>query len=100
MSQILLVSASTLVLWTFPGDAQDHSGDDGYLHSSNDGCDQDVVQLLSTGDDVEHIKVLRLSALRTFISGVAPAGGSIVLHFTGAVDAVASVATRTGHCHP
>lgn len=92
--------ASALVLRTFPGDAQDHSSDDGDLHGSDDGGDQDVVQLLSTGDDVEHIEVLRLSALRAFVSGVTPAGGGVVLHLTGAVDTVASIATGTRHRHP
>lgn len=100
MSEILLVSASALVFRTFPGDAQDHGSDDGDLHGSDDGRDQDVMQLLSTGDNIEDVKVLRLSALRAFVSRVTPAGGGVVLHLTGAMDTVASITTGAGRRYP
>lgn len=54
-----------------PGDAHHHGDDDGDLHGSDDGGDEDVVQLLSTGDHVEDVEVLRLVTLRTFVACVA-----------------------------
>lgn len=59
-----------------PGDAHHHGNDDGDLHGSDDGGDQDVVQLLSTGNHVQDVEVLRLVALRAFVPGVTPGPGN------------------------
>lgn len=55
---------------SIPCDAHHYGNNDGDLHGTDDGGDQDVVQLLSTGDHVEDVEVLRLVTLRTFVSCV------------------------------
>lgn len=51
-----------------PCDAHHHGNDDGDLHGADDGGDEDVVELLSTGDHVEDVEVLRLVTLRAFVA--------------------------------
>lgn len=53
-----------------PCDAHHHSDDDGNLHGADDGGDEDVVQLLSTGNHVEDVEVLRLVTLWTFVARI------------------------------
>lgn len=53
-----------------PCDAHHHGDNDGDLHGADDGGDEHVVQLLSTGNHVEDVEVLRLVALRTFVTCV------------------------------
>ena len=58
--------------WHFSGRhppryAHDNSYDDGDLYSSNNGCDEDVRELLPAGYHVENTKV----CLLTVLSGVA-----------------------------
>ena len=60
-------------LFLLPCDAHHHSDDDGDLHGADDGGDEDVVQLLSTGNHIEDVEVLRLVTLRTFVAGVTSA---------------------------
>ncbi len=55
-----------------PGEAHDHSYDDGDLNSSDDGGDEDVVQLLTAGHHVEDVKVQELITLRTTVRCLAP----------------------------
>lgn len=100
MSEILFLPATPVVLRAFPCDAHHYGNNDGDLHGTDDGGDQDVVQLLSTGDHVEDVEVLRLVTLRTFVSCVTSAGGHVVLvDLTFPVNAETgeAVGTRDGH---
>lgn len=56
-----------------PCDAHHHGNNDGDLHGADDGGNKDVVKLLSTGNHVEDVEVLRLFTLRTFVAGVTSA---------------------------
>jgi len=57
VAQVLLLSAATLGFVAPPGEAHYDGYDDRYLDSSDDGGDKDVMQLLSTGDDVEDVEI-------------------------------------------
>lgn len=55
-----------------PCDAHHHGDNDGDLDGADDGSNKDVVQLLTTRDDVEDIKVVGLVAQGAFVAGVTP----------------------------
>lgn len=63
-----------------PGEAHDHSGNDGDLHGADDGSDKDVVQLLATGDHVQDVEVQQLVTLGAAVGRVAPEGGNTHCH--------------------
>lgn len=46
-----------------PGEAHDHGHDDSNLNSSDDGGDEDVVQLLPAGHHVQDVEVQQLLTL-------------------------------------
>lgn len=56
-----------------PGDAHDHSHDNGDLHGADDGRDKHVVQLLATGHNVQDVEVLEVT-LRTSVARFTPVG--------------------------
>lgn len=55
-----------------PGEAHDHGHDDGDLNGSDDGGDEDVVQLLTAGHHVQDVKVQELITLRTAVRCLTP----------------------------
>lgn len=79
---MLLLPPPTLRLIAPPGEAHDHGDDDGDLNGSDDGGDEDVVQLLTAGHHVQDVKVQELIALRTAVRRLTPAGGQVVSHLT------------------
>lgn len=97
VAQMLLLSPATLRFVAPPGETHDDRHDDCDLDGSDDGCDQDVVQLLPTRDHVQDvIKVQQLVALRPAVRRLAPAGGEAVSHLTLAVFTELGVVFRTG----
>lgn len=85
MTEVLLLSPPTLRLVAPPGEAHDDSYDDGDLNGSDDGGDEDVMQLLTTRHHVEDVKVQELIALRATVRRLTPAGGQVVSHLALAV---------------
>lgn len=63
-----------------PGEAHDNGGDDGDLHGTDDGGDEDIVQLLATGDHIEDVEVQQLVALGATIGRLAPGGRNTRTH--------------------
>lgn len=96
VAQVLLLSPPTLRLVAPPGEAHDHGHDDGDLHGADDGGDEDVVQLLSTGDNVQDVEVQELVALRAAVGRITPAGRQVVSHLTLAVFTELVIVFRTG----
>lgn len=78
-----------------PGEAHDHGGDDGDLHGTDDGGDEDIVQLLATGDHIEDVEVQQLVALGAAIGRLAPEGRNTRTHtYTHTVKAGSQEATE------
>lgn len=96
MTEVLLLSPPTLCLVAPPGEAHDHSYDDSDLNGSDDGGDEDVVQLLTAGHNVQDVEVQQLITLRTAIRRLTPAGRQVVSHLTLAVLTELGVVFRTG----
>lgn len=82
MSKILFLSTAPIVFRAFPCNAHHHGNDDSNLNRSDDGCDKNVVELLSAGDHVQDVEVLGLLALGTLVAGVTAAGGDVVFDLT------------------
>lgn len=93
---MLLLSPPTLRLVAPPGEAHDHGHDDGDLNSSDDGSDEDIVQLLSAGHHVQDVKVQQLITLRPTIRCLTPAGGQVVSHLTVTMFTELGIVIRTG----
>ncbi len=55
-----------------PGEAHDHSYDDGDLNGSDDGGNEDIVQLLTARHHVQDVKVQELITLRTTVPCITP----------------------------
>lgn len=53
-----------------PCDTHHHGNNDGDLHCTDDGSNEDVVQLLSTGHHIKDVEVLRLVTLIAFVARV------------------------------
>lgn len=85
MAEVLFLAAAALRLVTASGEAHDHGDDDGDLHGADDGRDEDVVQLLTTGDDVEDVEIQQLITLWSTVRRLTPAGRQVVPHLTLAV---------------
>lgn len=93
---MLLLSPPTLRLVAPPGEAHDDSYDDGDLNGSDDGGDEDVMQLLTTRHHVEDVEVQELIALRATVRRLTPACGQVVSHLTLAVLTELGVVFMTG----
>lgn len=96
MAQVLLLSPATLGFVAPPGEAHDNGYDDRYLDGSDDGGDEDVMQLLSTGDHVEDVEIGELVALGTSVTWITAAGGEVLCHLAAAVLTELVVIVRTG----
>lgn len=55
-----------------PCETHHHGNNDGYLHGSDDGSYEDIMELLATRNHVENIKVQQLITLRTPVGGLTP----------------------------
>lgn len=64
-----------------PGETHHHGNNDGDLHGSDDGGDEDVVKLLAAGNHVENIKVQQLVTLGAPVGGLTP-GNTHSFRFT------------------
>lgn len=93
---MLLLSPPTLRFIAPPGETHDDGDNDGDLHGSDDGGDEYVVQLLTTGHHVQDVEIQQLVALRTAVRRLAPAGRQVVSHLTLSVLAELGVVFWTG----
>ena len=57
-----------------PGEAHNHGNNDSDLDGSYDGCNKDVVQLLTTRDNIEDVEVLDFLTLEASIAWLTPGG--------------------------